>query len=149
MSKHHTSFILVTIRKKYLVSLLLVSCFLALVLLLTVHPGERQTIHHLSEIDAVLFNELHAVIDFEHRVRTSSVEVDSIFTRKIHRIAVSHDFPLTLVHSRFAATIQHLGATVHGSRHFPDRSLELDVLFAGKHVRKIYLEPSLRENESH
>ncbi len=148
MTKQSTSFILVNTRKKYLVSLLLISCFLAVVLLLTVHPNERQTIHDLAEIDNVLFSELNAVSGFEYRVRTSSIEVDSIFTRKTHRVAVSQDFPLTLLHSRFAATIQQLGATVHGSRHFPERSLELDVLFAGKHVRKVYLEPTIRETES-
>jgi len=138
---------LVNKRRKTLVSVLLLSCIIASILLFSVNPVERYTVHDLTELDLAFNSELEGISGYTYHIRTSSIEVDSIFTRKIHRVSVEADFPMTLLHSRFAAKVQPWNVTVLGNRHFPERQLEIDVYFAGKQVRKIYLQPTISESD--
>jgi hypothetical protein len=124
-------------KKQLLVLLLAAACLLIAVLLVISSPPERNTLNSLEVIDRTIYQSFSAYGAPRANFREHSHQVDSLFTRKSYQIRVIPGYPSTAAHLKLAGALRPYGVTVEGRRFFPENTLQLDIIYSGKLVRRV------------
>lgn len=132
-----------TLQKKWIVFILLMSCISSALLLISIPKHEDQSLKNLDEIDYLIQSVLANIDTNEKTVRRTAIQVDSIFSRKHYQINTVRDFPITAFHAQLALPLQEKNVFVTGTRHFPERTLKLRFIYGTKVVRTVELNPTL------
>ncbi len=126
--------------KQLLIGLLGIGCLFFVIALVVHQPVERSSLEELSEVDEIINRNLSDLRELVVSSRETQVVVDSLFTRKDHRLTVQSGFPSTAYHIRLAEELRRKGLNISGKRTFPSRELILYITYENTLVRKITIQ---------
>ena len=127
--------------KKGWVTLLLASCcFLAATLHIEIDPKPEPVLHSPAQMDSLIAQTTYDFrIPAEH-IRIQTVSHDSIFKRKIYTLSVPTGFSKTTFHHHLNTRLEPLRVSIFGSVQFPEKDLELNLLYNDTVHRTLHLE---------
>lgn len=127
-------------KKKFLVWLLFFSCIAAFIFFLNTEPPTKKYLRSVSEIDSLITLTLDQYQLTSNQVRVSTVEIDSLFSRKIYRIEIPATFSKTSFHYALHQNIWPYEATTVAQVQFPERDLRIHVLINDKVHRSLFIQ---------
>lgn len=128
------------LKKKYLVWLLLFSCIAAFIFFVNTEPPDKKYLRSVSQLDSLIAITLdqHQLTSAQVRVRT--VEIDSLFSRRIYQIDIPASFSKTSFHYALHQNIWPYEATTVAQVQFPERNLRIHVLVNDTVHRSLYVQ---------
>lgn len=135
-------------KRGWIVILLLFTCIAALVLLWNYDPADVKRLTNSAQIDSLI---THTFDDFgvtSAQIRVQSVEVDSLFTRKIYNVRVPSHFSKTSFHLRLHEHSYPFSVYTTATVQFPERNLRIHLLHNDTVQRSVYLNTDTRLNLS-
>lgn len=94
----------------------------------------------MSEIDSLITLTLDQHQLTSNQVRISTVEIDSLFSRRIYQIEIPTTFSKTSFHYALHQTIWPYEATTVAQVQFPERNLRIHVLINDKVHRSLFIQ---------
>jgi hypothetical protein len=133
-------------QKKWVVTLLVISCITTLLLHFTYAPDSRSHFRSSADIDSLIAVNLDRFNISENQVRTSTVVLDTMSARKIYSVRVPPGFSKTQWHYELDKLLQPYQSATPARVIFPDRHLRIHVTYGTNIVRTIQLQtdPNLR-----
>lgn len=127
-------------KKKFLVWLLFFSCIAAFIFFLNTEPPTKKYLRSVSQIDSLitLTLEQHQITPNQVRVRT--VEIDSLFSRRIYQIEIPSTLSKTSFHYKLHQNIWPYEATTVAQVQFPERNLRIHILINDKVHRSLFIQ---------
>lgn len=126
-------------KKKFLVWLLFFSCIAAFVFFLNTEPPTKKYLRSVSQIDSLITLTLDQHQLTPNQVRVRTVEIDSLFSRKIYQIDIPTSFSKTSFHYALHQNIWPYEATTVAQVQFPERNLRIHVLVNDKVHRSLFI----------
>lgn len=123
-----------------MVILLAVSSLTAFVLNLNLAPLEPQKLTEQSQIDSLITVTIQELNISPEQVRIQTIEHDSLFKRQNYRIKVQPGFSKTGFHYRLHQHLYPFELETYGEVFFPERDIQLHLLFNDTIHRSIILE---------
>lgn len=111
-----------------IVVLLLLSCITAIVLLWKVEPVTSQRLQSPAQIDSLITLTFDKFEIPRSQVRTQTIEVDSVFSRKVYNIRVAPNFSKTTLHYTLHETLWPFGIETAARVEFPERDMHIYML---------------------
>ena len=127
-------------KKKFVVWLLFLSCIAAFIFFLNTEPPTKKYLRSVSQIDSLITLTLdqHQITSNQVRVRT--VEIDSLFSRRIYQIETPPTFSKTSFHYALHQNIWPFEATTVAQVQFPERNLRIHILVNDKVHRSLFIQ---------
>lgn len=127
-------------KKRFLVWLLFFSCIAALIFFLNTEPPEKKYLRSVSQIDSLITLTLdqHQLTSNQIRVRT--LEIDSLFSRKIYQVEIPPTFSKTSFHYALHQNIWPYEAKTVAQVQFPERNLRIHILVNDKVHRSLFIQ---------
>ncbi len=130
-------------RKKWLIlSLLLASNVVAAYLLWQQTTNTTQVIYELSEVDAIIRNELTAFNIHKQEIKTIPASTSDGLVRDIYRVTVPQEFSNTFFHSELALKLYPYEIRVPATVELPGTDMNIHVYFKNTVIRTIQLRRS-------
>jgi hypothetical protein len=132
--------------KKWVVTLLVVSCVTTLLLHFTYTPDQRDYFRNTTEIDSLITLNLDRFNIPGNQVRTNTIMLDTTATRKVYTVRVPPGFSKTQWHYELDKLFRPYQAATPARVLFPERHLRIHVMYGTNIVRTIQLQtdPNLR-----
>lgn len=127
-------------KKKYLVWLLFFSCIAAFIFFLNTEPPDKKHLRSVSQIDSLITLTLNQHQLTSNQVRVRTLEIDSLFSRKIYQIEIPATFSKTSFHYALHQNIWPYEATTVAQVQFPERNLRIHVLINDKVHRSLFVQ---------
>lgn len=126
-------------KKGYLTVLLVLCCIVAGVLHVQIDPKMNKQLQSAAQIDSLI---TQTTFDFRisaDQISVRTVELDSVFHRKIYTLNVPPGFSKTTFHHHLHHRLYPLKATLYGEVQFPERDLHLQVVYNNTVHRTVLL----------
>lgn len=126
-------------KQYWIVFLLFISCFFSAALLFTTEPVQTSPLQSAAELDSLI---VESLADFDvgrDQIRTRTVNIDSVFTRKTYIVDVPSQFSKTTFHYNLHTTLSHYLIETHGVVHFPEEDLHIHIIFGDTVHRTLQL----------
>jgi hypothetical protein len=132
--------------KKWVVSLLVISCITTLLLHYTYTPDQRDYFRNTSEIDSLITLNLDRFNIPGNQVRTNTIMLDTTATRKVYTVRVPPGISKTQWHYELDKLFRPYQSATPARVLFPERHLRIHVMYGTNIVRTIQLQtdPNLR-----
>lgn len=113
---------------------------MASVLHVQIEPGWDPYLHSPSQLDSLIAQTTYDFRVPAEQIRVQTVAHDSLFQRKIYTIRVSPGFSKTTFHHHLNARLTPLNVSIYGAVEFPERNIELNLLYNSTVHRTIHIE---------
>jgi len=125
-------------KRQWILVMVIASLAATITLHFVIDPTPKKKLSSQSQLDSLI---LQAAYDFSlgPNVRIQTIEVDSVFTRKNYRISVPPGFSKTSFHMHLHRKLYPFQAKIHGNVHFPERNLDLHILYNNTVHRSIFV----------
>jgi|GEM_PF-1224411 len=117
-------------KKGWIVLLLVICTFLAGALHVQLDPSQSKKLTSTAQLDSLI---TQTIFDFRlqpEQVRVQTIQHDSLFHRKIYTLRVPPGFSKTTFHLHLNTRLYPLNVTTYGSVEFPERNLELKIVYS-------------------
>lgn len=129
-----------SIRKKQLIAgLLLISSVLLIILLAASAGSDRPALRDIAEVDTLIYRELSSFNISGDQISSSSVLVDSQFTRVVHNVRVPRSISKTFVHAELHQILNDYGISDPATVSFPEKNLSIHLMMNNTVFRTIHL----------
>ena len=115
------------------------SCLTGVVLLASHTTGSNAHKASIAELDSLIQDELDIFNIRSDQVTQRTVEVDSLFSRKIVDVGIPLGLSRTFIHTELAKRISKAGWESRGRVEFPERDITMEVISENTLVRTIHL----------
>lgn len=136
-------------RKKGWVTLLLIlCCFLAIALHIQLEFDQPRVLHSGAQLDSLIAQTTYDFRIPADQVRIQTIELDSVFRRKVYTINVPPRFSKTTFHHHLNARVTPLDVSMYGTVEFPEQDLNLNLIYYNTVHRtiKIQVDPDLNNS---
>lgn len=126
-------------RKKVFTLLLVLSCIVSAIILAVTPPVVEKKIYTHSQLDSLIqlsFTEADIRSD---QIRSSTVEIDTSFSRKVYRVRVAPSFSKTSFHLKVHKRFYDLGLDTPTRVVFPERDMNIYFSYNDTIIRTIRL----------
>lgn len=126
-------------RKKVFTLLLVLSCIVSAIILAATPPVVEKKIYTHSQLDSLIqlsFTEADIRSD---QIRSSTVEIDTSFSRKVYRVRVAPSFSKTSFHLKVHKRFYDLGLDTPTRVVFPERDMNIYFSYNDTIIRTIRL----------
>lgn len=126
-------------KKRYLTILLVLCCIAVGVLHFKIDPKLNKQLQTASQFDSLI---TQTTFDFRisaEQVSIRTVELDSVFHRKVYTLNVPPGFSKTTFHHHLQHRLYPLKATLYGKVQFPERDLHLQIVYNNTVHRTVLL----------
>lgn len=132
-------------KKGWITFLLAVCCLTAATLHVQIEPEPDPYLHSPTQIDSLIAQTTYDFRVPAEQIRVQTVAHDSLFQRKVYTIHVAPGFSKTTFHHHLNARLTPLNVSIFGSVEFPEKDLELNLLYNNTVHRTIHInaEPDL------
>lgn len=113
--------------KKIIAALLLVSCIVSGIILISTPAYKRQTLESDEQLDEIIMAHFEIAAIPADKIRIYEIEVDSILTRKTYHVSVPPRFTKTVFHVDLHKALYPFGYRIPARVHFPERDMNLYV----------------------
>ena len=127
-------------KKKYLVGLLFFSCLAAFIFFLNSEAPPKKYLKSASQIDSLITLTLEQHQLNSNHVRVRTIEIDSLFSRRIYQIDVPANFSKTSFHYSLHQNIWPFDAVTVAQVQFPERNVRIHVLVNDKVHRSLFIQ---------
>ncbi len=127
-------------KKKILVWLLFFSCITALFFFLNTEPPTKKYLQSVTQIDSLITLTLDQHQLTPNQVSVRTVEIDSLFSRRIYQIETPSTFSKTSFHYALHQNIWPYEARTVAEVQFPERNLRIHILVNDNVHRSLFLE---------
>lgn len=127
-------------KKKFLVWLLLFSCIAAFIFFMNTEPPTKKYLRSVSQIDSLITLTLEQHQLTANQVRVRTVEIDSLFSRRIYQVDIPASFSKTSFHYALHQNIWPYEATTVAQVQFPERNVRIHVLVNDKVHRSLFIQ---------
>lgn len=128
-------------QKKAGIALLLAfSCLAGIVLFFSFDPPGQHPRSTVNELDSLIFDEFNLFNLQQHHINERTLEVDSLFTRKIYEVGLPAGLSRTFVHTELARRVSDAGWDTRGTVSFPERSIQMDIVKENTLIRTVQIE---------
>ena len=127
-------------KKKYLVWLLFLSCIAAFIFFLNTEAPEKKHLRSVSQIDSLITLTLEQHQLTSNHVRVRTIEINSLFSRRIYQIESPANFSKTSFHYSLHQNIWPYEAVTVAQVQFPERNLRIHVLVNDKVHRSLFIQ---------
>lgn len=127
-------------KRGWIITLLLLSCILAAVLLWKNNPIPSQRLQHSEQLDSLIVRtmDMHGI--HSDQVRQREIVIDSTFIRKIYSVDVPSGFSKTTFHYDLHTILLPYSANTVGKVEFPERDVSIQVLYNRNVLRTVTLQ---------
>ncbi|MEQ9265358.1 MAG: hypothetical protein RLN81_09070 [Balneolaceae bacterium] len=125
--------------KRILAILLVIACILSAIILAATPPVVEKKIYTHSQLDSLIqlsFTEANLRPD---QIRSSTVEIDTSFSRKVYRVRVAPSFSKTSFHLMVHKRFYDLGLDTPTRVVFPERDMNIYFSYNDTIIRTIRL----------
>lgn len=126
-------------KRGFIVLLLVVSCAASVYLLMVVEPLSVHQLTSPQQLDSLINDSFREFNISDSQIRTQTIRIDSIFTRRRYVVEVSRAFSKTSFHYRLHQRLWSYDAETIGRVEFPDKNLRVHVEYDETIHRTIYL----------
>lgn len=127
-------------KKKYLVGLLFLSCVAAFIFFLNTEVPAKKYLSSVSQIDSLITLTLEQHRISSNHVRIRTIEIDSLFSRRIYQIETPANFSKTSFHYSLHQNIWPYDAVTVAQVQFPERNVRIHVLVNNKVHRSLFIQ---------
>ena len=128
--------------KLLLSGLLITACIISGILLAIIPASNTHKFESLDQIDNLIEESFSELGIPENQFRTSNIQVDSTFSRKIYRTEVSKQFSKTSFHLNLHHKLFDLQAETYARVSFPEEDMRIHVYVNNTVQRSIFLNTS-------
>ncbi|MCG8373563.1 MAG: hypothetical protein MI700_08530 [Balneolales bacterium] len=121
-----------------LTALLVSACILSGIMLAATPPPENQFVKTEAELDSLILETLE-ISGLKNNYRVSSIELDSILTRKTYRIDTNPGFSKTSFHIELKKKLYPYNIEVPARVVFPEEDMNIYVVHEGTVFRTLRL----------
>ncbi len=122
-------------RRKLIVILLALSCFLAGYLLINTTPVSQKKLVHSSQIDSLITLTLQDFNISQDQIRKRDIQVDSVFSRSVYTVRVAPNFSKTTLHYTLKEELWPYKVNPIATVQFPERDMRLH-LFVNDQIHR-------------
>jgi hypothetical protein len=130
---------LIGTKRVWVVWLLFFSCIAAAVLLLKMETPPRTQLTSTAQLDSLITLTLDEHNIPQNRIRSRTVEIDSVFSRNLYTVRVPPDFSKTSFHYSLHHNLQPYRVQTIGHVQFPEQNLRIHLLVNDKVHRSVFL----------
>jgi hypothetical protein len=130
---------LIGTKRVWVVWLLFFSCIAAAVLLLKMETPPRTQLTSTAQLDSLITLTLDEHNISQNRIRSRTVEIDSVFSRNLYTVRVPPDFSKTSFHYSLHHNLQPYRVQTIGHVQFPEQNLRIHLLVNDKVHRSVFL----------
>ncbi len=123
-----------------MVWLLFFSCITALIFFLNSEPPTKKYLRSVSQLDSLITLTLDQHQLTPNQVRVRTVEIDSLFSRRIYQIEIPATFSKTSFHYALHQNIWPFEARTVAQVQFPERNLRIHILVNNTVHRSLFIE---------
>jgi hypothetical protein len=116
-------------KKQFIAVLLFICCAVAGWLLFITPTQHTKSLNNFSQADSLLRRILSDFNVPDSQIRSSSVQIDSTFSRKKYTIALPPDFSKTQLHATLKNQLFPYGITLPGQVRFPERDMMIHLYY--------------------
>jgi len=127
-------------KKGWITLLLAVCCLTAATLHVQIDPGPDPYLHSPFQMDSLIAQTTYDFRVPAEQIRVQTVIHDSLFHRKVYTIHVAPGFSKTTFHHHLNTRLTPLDVSIFGSVQFPEKDLELNLLYNNTVHRTIHIE---------
>lgn len=132
--------------KRWIVRLLAVCSTLALILYFSWQPDAPARLQSASLLDDLIRDTLENYHVPVHRIRTQTIAIDSLNSRRVYTIAVPPEFSKTEWHYELDKAVRPYKIETPGRVHFPQKDLHIHLLYNRNIVRTVRLQTRSEED---
>ena len=129
-------------RKTWVAGLLLFSVLITAFLLVHSDPVQMKALQSESQLDSLITDTFAEFRLTPQMIRQQTVEVDSLFTRKIYSARVPDSFSKTSFHLQLNKKLNPYRVDTNGVVIFPEKNLRIHLVVNNKVVRTVELHSS-------
>lgn len=115
------------------------SCLTGIVLLASHNTGSKTYKASVAELDSLIQDELDIFNIRSRQITQRTVEVDSLFSRKIVNVDLPLGLSRTFFHTELAQRVNKAGWKSRGRVEFPERDITMEIISENTLVRTIHL----------
>lgn len=132
-------------KKGWVTLLLALCCFLTASLHIQFEPVHPRVLHSGAQLDSLIAQTTYDFRVPAEQIRIQTIEIDSVFHRKVYTINVSPRFSKTTFHHHLNARLTPLDVSMYGTVQFPEQNLHLNLIYYSTVHRtiKIQVDPDL------
>lgn len=127
-------------KKKFLVWLLFFSCLAAFIFFVNTEPPSQKYLRSVSQIDSLITLTLDQYQLTSNQVSVRTVEIDTLFSRKVYQIEIPASFSKTSFHYALHQNVWPYDAKTVALVQFPERDLRIHVLINDKVHRSLFIQ---------
>ena len=122
-----------------MVRLLAVCCLAAGLLLLTWEPRVQKQIQTAAEVDSLIHTTLQQFSIPERQIRTQTVRIDTIATRKVYTVNVPRHLSQTEWHYELDRKVRPYRVGTPATVRFPEQDLDIQLTYNNRVIRTVRL----------
>ncbi len=133
-------------QRKLIAALLAFSCILSMFILAKSEPVKPKKLTHSAQLDSLITASMHELNIPSTQVRYRTIEVDSLFYRRVYTVRVAPNFSKTTLHYTLQREMWPYGVNTIGKLSLPDREMNIHLLHRGQVYRSLIVreDPELR-----
>jgi len=116
-------------KKKLIVLLLVVSCFATAALHVQLDPKKSVKLNSVAQIDSLITQTRYDFRITSDQVSLRTIEIDSLFSRKIYTLRVPPGFSKTTFHHHLRSRLYPLNVQTYGLVQFPEQNMDLHIAY--------------------
>lgn len=129
----------IELQRKLITGLLALSCVVAALLLWKSEPVQPKVLKHPAQIDSLITLSFDDLQILPSQVRERTIDVDSLFSRKVYNLRVAPNFSKTTLHYTLQQKVWPYGIKTLASVEFPERDMHIHLLYRNKVHRSLIL----------
>ncbi|MGF1670984.1 MAG: hypothetical protein ACFCU6_11080 [Balneolaceae bacterium] len=126
-------------QKKWIVILLAFSCAAALFLLFDSSDTHHKTLYSASQLDSLIINTLHHFNLPESQIKKQTIQIDSVFSRKIYTVQVAPSVSKTSLHYRLHRQLLPYNVDSPAKISLPGYDMDIQLVYNDTVIRTITL----------
>lgn len=130
---------LIGTKRVWVVWLMLFSCIAASFLLHKMETPQRNQLTSTAQLDSLITLTLNEYNIPQNRIRSRTVEIDSVFSRNLYTVRVTPDFSKTSFHYSLNQNVKPYRVQTIGHVQFPEQNLRIHLLVNDKVHRSVFL----------
>lgn len=126
-------------QKSWISSLLLLSCIAAGILLWKTDPVIPQKVSTQSQLDSLITLAVEDMGVPGEQIRNRTVDVDSVFSRRVYTLRVAPAFSKTTFHYELKRELEPFGVETVATVQFPEKNMSIHLLVNNTVHRSVHL----------
>jgi hypothetical protein len=131
-------------KKQLIATLLFISCVISACLLVITPDNEKKQLRNIAQADSLLRSTFSDFNISDSQISSSSVRIDSTFSRKKYRVSVPPAFSKTQLHAVLQQQFLPYDIALPGRVTFPERDMSIHLYYNNSIIRTLNLETDKR-----